>query len=307
MDGSSYPSPAPSAESGTPAGPFRALLAALSAQNISYCYWKSSRRVQQALAGQSDLDLLVARGDQHRMRRILPELGFKHFPAVAAHADPAMESYLGHDEATGRILHVHLHFCVVIGSTLLKEYRPPWMGTFLQHAVVDSSLPIRTLDPASEVILAVVRSCLELRRTDPVLWRSRARTETKYRLDIEHARRRADPADVRARAAALFSQRTASLLADVVRGETPPWHDRTLRRALRRDMAAWRNCNRLEGATRVAFRAAELVAGKLNTFWLHQPRPWRRLVPGGGFVVAVLGGWQRKKHRCSRHPCLAER
>src|SRR6266536_5798855 len=35
-------------------------------QAVSYCYWKSSKRIQSVLAGEGDLDLLIARHDQHR-------------------------------------------------------------------------------------------------------------------------------------------------------------------------------------------------------------------------------------------------
>src|ERR1700745_2893687 len=33
-------------------------------QHVSYCYWKSSRRIHEVLAGAGDVDLLVARTDQ---------------------------------------------------------------------------------------------------------------------------------------------------------------------------------------------------------------------------------------------------
>ena len=42
-----------------------ALLEGFHGSDIGYCYWKSSRRVQAALSGESDLDLLVARSDLH--------------------------------------------------------------------------------------------------------------------------------------------------------------------------------------------------------------------------------------------------
>jgi len=49
-------------------------------QHVSYCYWKSSRRIYEVLAGAGDVDLLVARTDQHRVQAILAERDFKLFP-----------------------------------------------------------------------------------------------------------------------------------------------------------------------------------------------------------------------------------
>ena len=95
-------------------------------QAISYCYWKSSKRIQSVLAGEADLDLLVARHDQHRAQAILVEHGFKLFPSVAMRDHPAILSYLGYDEPSGRLVHVHLHLRLVIGERLHKNYRVPW-------------------------------------------------------------------------------------------------------------------------------------------------------------------------------------
>src|SRR5215472_15113478 len=109
--------------------PLSLLLATLSdfnQQNLYYCYWKSSRRVCAALSGETDLDLLIARTEQHRVQAILLERGLKLFSSVAHRDDPAMSSYLGYDEPSARIVHLHLHFRLMAGDSLLKNYRLPW-------------------------------------------------------------------------------------------------------------------------------------------------------------------------------------
>src|SRR6266566_4526413 len=77
-------------------------------QAISYCYWKSGKRIQSVLAGEGDLDLLIARRDQHRAQAILLGHGFKLFPSVAMRDHPSILSYLGNDEPSGRLIHLHL-------------------------------------------------------------------------------------------------------------------------------------------------------------------------------------------------------
>ena len=71
------------------------VLSDLHRQAISYCYWKSSKRIESVLAGEGDLDLLVARHDQHRAQAILLGRGLKLFPSVAMRDHPAILSYLG--------------------------------------------------------------------------------------------------------------------------------------------------------------------------------------------------------------------
>ena len=52
---------------------FLAVLEGFQKADISYCFWKSSRSIYSVLTGESDLDLLVARKDQHRCEAILLE------------------------------------------------------------------------------------------------------------------------------------------------------------------------------------------------------------------------------------------
>ena len=71
------------------------VLTDFSQHNISYCYWKSGRRLYSVLTAERDLDLLVAANDQHRAEGILLARGFKLFPAMASRDHPSLLSFLG--------------------------------------------------------------------------------------------------------------------------------------------------------------------------------------------------------------------
>jgi hypothetical protein len=258
-------------------------------QNISYCYWKSSRRVHRGLTGEGDLDLLIAREDQHRAEAILLERGLKLFPCVADRDHPAILSFLGYDEPSGRITHLHLHFRLVVGNSLLKNYRLPWEEIILARAIAHPILPIRMLDPVSEALLLMVRSCLELRRSDPItLWNWRA-TRHKFALDREELAARVDRLMFRNRATELMSDVLADMLTDAIYGEPTLEDQRRLRRRIQKHFAAYRTYNAFEGRLRSAGRVILWAAGSLNKRFLHVPRPWSRRAPGGGCVAAVIG------------------
>ncbi len=258
-------------------------------QNISYCYWKSRRRVHRGLTGEGDLDLLIAREDQHRAESILLERGLKLFPCVAGRDHPAMLSFLGYDEPSGRIIHLHLHFRLVAGDSLLKNYRLPWEETILARAIAHPTLPIQMLDPVSDALLLMVRSCLELRRSDPVMLRNWRATRHKFTLDREELAARVDRVMFRNRAAELLSDDLAGMLTDAVYGNPTLEDQRRLRRRIRGHFAAYRTYNTFEARLRSAGRAILWTAGSLNKRFLHVPRPWSRRAPGGGCVAAVIG------------------
>jgi thymidylate kinase len=258
-------------------------------QSISYCYWKSSRRVHRALTGEGDLDLLIAREDQHRAEAILLERGLKLFPSVACRDHPAILSFLGYDEPSGRIVHLHLHFRLVAGNTVLKNYHLPCEEAILAQTIVHPLLPIRMLDPVNEALLLMVRGCLELRRSDPLMLRDWKAATQKFALDRRELAARVDRAALRSRAAELLGHNLADMLAEALYGEPTPGDQRRLRRRIQKHLAAHRTYNAVEAGLRTLRRAVLWAAGNLNKRFLWAPRPWSRRVPGGGRVVAVIG------------------
>jgi thymidylate kinase len=258
-------------------------------QTISYCYWKSSRRIQSVLAGEGDLDLLIARHDQHRAEAILLSRGLKRFPSAALRDNPAILSYLGYDEPSGRLVHLHLHFRLIVGERLHKNYRIPWETEILTQAIPHPTFPVMILDPATEAVLLGVRASLELLRLDPVTLRGWRTTLGRFAVDRKQLAETLDPAQLTGRACELLGDDLGAMLTDAIYGETALEKNDRLRRAIRRYFAPYRTYNALEGRLRSALRAIHWAAGGLNKFYLHLPRPWARRAPGGGSVVALIG------------------
>src|SRR5579871_4692410 len=179
---------------------------------ISYCYWKAGRRIRSVLAGEGDLDLLVARQDQHRAEMVLLAQGFKLFPTVAHRDHPSILSFLGHDEASGRLVHIHLHFRLIVGERLLRNYHLPWENIVLERAFFNHALQVRMLDPAVEALLLAVRGCLELRRSDLVALRRWRETTRKFALDRADVAARADREALRSLANALLNEKLGTMV-----------------------------------------------------------------------------------------------
>jgi thymidylate kinase len=258
-------------------------------EGIAYCYWKSSRRLAAVLAGESDLDLLVGRADQHRAQAILISRGFKLFPSHPARADCASVSYIGFDEPSGRITHVHLHMRLLAGLKLLPNYRLPWEARLLAKAPFHPLFSIRVLDPTDEAVLLVIRACVEFQRHDPVMVRHWRAVAEKFHLDRAELVRQVDRLDVRRRAAELVGADGVDSIVQSLYDELPLHRQRRRHRHIRTQLAPYRMYNSLEANLRSAVRATMAMAGSLNQRVLHAPRLWRRSAPGGGIVVALLG------------------
>ncbi len=278
---------------GAEARPILSLLATLlddfERENVAYCYWKSSRRLYDALAGGTDLDLLVDRIDRDVVERLLGDRGFKFFPPVASRQHPALASYIGYDDPSGRLVHVHLHFNLVSGDALLKDFRLPWESIVLARAIRHAQLPIRILDPASEALLIVVRCALELRWTDPIAVRHWSDLKRKFAFDREIMVARLDPAALRERVGETLGSGLADTVVDGFFARRPLERQIRLRRRLRKTLAPNRAYNAVEARLRSWARAVSCAAGNLNRRFVHLPRPWNRRANGGGRIVAVVG------------------
>ena len=270
------------------ADPLYDLLHALNDCGVAWCYWKSRDRLNAALSGRSDLDLLVAQQDHALLQRTLGETGFKLFPAAHLRDDPCVTSFLGFDEVSGRLLHVHVHFFPVMGHALSKNYRLPWTKSILSRAVMHPTLPVRILDPSTEALLLLLRRGLDVSMTDPVAlhnWRDKtARLATAQ----DALRRDLDRIDLHARAAELLGEDLAGAITAECFAPARSIPDK-LRRQIRRALVPWRRYNAGEALFRAGVRAAGLAWDTINRRFLHTPRPMRRRPFGGGLVIAMLG------------------
>ena len=147
----------------------RALFARLEAEDIRHCHWKSNEHVDRSLVGATDVDVLVDRAAMAPLTRILTELDFKRFVVKPGLGYPGIEDYVGFDQASGALTHVHVHFQLTLGEKFLKGHRLPWEELYLTTRVKDEALGLYLADPALELVVLVVRAAMKLRARDLVL------------------------------------------------------------------------------------------------------------------------------------------
>jgi len=280
--------PVPAAEIAIPRC-LTALFFQLEQQRVSYCYWKSSRRIWSALSGASDVDLLVAPSDLHRFELILLAQDFRRFSTLAHRDHPSIVSFLGFDETAGRLIHLHVHYRLILGEPLFKNYHVPWEREILARSVIDPVFQVRTLDAVSEALLLAVRRSIELSRLDPVSLRSWRSVEEKFALDQENLSERVDRLALCALSGKLLGEDAANLPGDIVFAARSSLRAAAAARQLKRRLAPYRTYNGPEARIRALSRAAAWAAGAVNKRYLHLPRPWSRRPPGGGRVVSLIG------------------
>jgi thymidylate kinase len=166
----------------------REVCVALAGDRVRYCHFKRNAFLDRSRTGDKDLDLLIARADEDRFSATMHGLGFKlaHRPDGGL---PGILDYYGYDSQTGRIIHVHAHYQLVVGDDLTMNYRIPLEDAFLGAAREDGEFLVPP--PELELILLVIRLALRHLTWDAVVTR-RARVPASSRAELAFLQERVE-------------------------------------------------------------------------------------------------------------------
>ncbi|MCB0084229.1 MAG: hypothetical protein KDE47_24990, partial [Caldilineaceae bacterium] len=139
----------------------------LAEKAIRYCHWKSNDMLARSASGDNDLDLLVSRQDAERFTTLLHELGFKAAREIHPWQIPGILDYYGYDSESGRLVHAHVHYQLIVGEDTTKNYHLPLEEPYL--ATATQGALFKTPAPEFEFILFVIRMILKHGTWDTML------------------------------------------------------------------------------------------------------------------------------------------
>ncbi len=268
----------------------RALVAALETSGARYVHWKSNEHLAPAMAGETDLDLLFDRRQYGLVRRVLADCGFRPFRTSDHAGYPGIEDHLAVDAEAGKLVHCHAHFLLSAGERYLKGYRIPWEERFLATARLDADTGVRVADPALELVTLLLRSAMKQRGRDrAAALAGRAAFRGGALAEYEWLRERAGADEVTSLARDLLGEDAARAVGRMLTSPPGSADLRRLRRAAGPTLDEWRTWRRPAALRARWAREVRAARSVLNRRTLSRTTPSRRVVPGGGIVVAFLG------------------
>jgi len=141
----------------------------LAAEKINYCHWKSNISLHRSAQGENDLDLLIARSDTDNFNIILDKLGFKEFYTSSEKSVPGIRNYYGFDRKTIKLVHLHVHYLLMLGNDFTKSYHLPIEKPYLESAHQDGLF--RVPEPEFELVVFTIRMILKHATWDSILGR----------------------------------------------------------------------------------------------------------------------------------------
>src|SRR4029079_6976179 len=109
---------------------------------------------------------------------------------------PRIHDFYGFDRRSGRLVHVHAHYALVVGHDATKNVRLPFEGAYLASATVTDVSPFPLPSADFEYVLLVLRLVLKHTSADALLM-GQGDLTTSARRELDFLEERADPAAVR--------------------------------------------------------------------------------------------------------------
>jgi len=288
--GTPAPVPAPAARSVV-----ERLGEALRDERVAYLQWKGNWKRARWMSGEGDIDLLVDRAAEARFRSVLFSLGFQRADPPPKRGIAGIESYFGLDAVTGRLIHVHTHYRLVVGGYWRIVYRLPIEVPLLESAV--QGAVFRVPAPEYELIAFAVRMVQRYNTIDTLRQRQPGWLKgIQGELDALLGKTdRARLAEILATHLPCLDMPFINACLASLRPGYPRWQRVPLRRELHRRMRAHARRPPLSVTLWRWIRPFLTLRGRLNIGGLGGLH-----LAHGGTVVALVGGDGSGKSTCTR-------
>lgn len=268
---------------------------ALGGERVAYLQWKGNWKRSRWMSGEGDIDLLVHRSAEPRYSAVLWSLGFRRADPPPASAIAGIESYFGLDPVTGRLIHVHTHYRLVVGGIWRTVYRLPIEEPLLASAIPGAVFPVAA--PEYELIAFAARMVQRYNALDTVL-RHQPRWLKGIQAELDSLVAKAN----RAKMAEILEEHLPTFdvpFIDVCLASLRPRYSRWRRLGVRREL----HRRLLPHARRppVALTLNRIMTRVLTLGGrLKLLRKRGKHFAHGGTVIALLGGDGAGKSTCTR-------
>lgn len=130
---------------------------------ISYCHWKSNEHLYEGLDGETDLDVFLKPDDKIKAELYLIQLKYIKCVVQKSNRYLNVDEWIGFDEITGRLVHVHLHFQIITGTKFNKEYVFPIDDLIIDTRILNKETGVYTTSYELELVILYSRIVLKSR------------------------------------------------------------------------------------------------------------------------------------------------
>jgi thymidylate kinase len=193
------------------------LFAVFDKRQIRYSHWKSNQHLTDGLCGLTDLDLLADKRQSKEVEYSLRLAGFKRVKTQKWSEYPEIEDWLGFDSESGKLIHVHLHYQLLMGKRYVKELHLPVEDILIDRSIRDSRHGLLINDPNLEMLLLIIRIGLKTRLTRLIINSKRKKVLPANMLaEFQYLRENLNEKDLRYFADLVFGKDSADKIVKII-------------------------------------------------------------------------------------------
>ena len=257
----------------------------LDKNNIVYCHWKSNEHLNESINGDTDLDVLFYPEQRNILNSVLEKNGLKRFRATEFMQYNGIEDYIGIDIKEAKIWHLHVHYRLTLGGSHLKGYTlTDWAPLILANRRLDSS-GIYTSAVEDELILLLVRMSLKV-----TICNKRKRIGSDDLKELQWLKNKLNLNDFNERCDLLLSESSKKEILRLLDVQLKRKRQlKRLKKIIQKDFAIYAGCSRIKLFFKRIKRTFNWIKGGISRKKNNISKPYRRVSPSGGSVVAFLG------------------
>jgi thymidylate kinase len=139
------------------------LTAAAAEAGLTLAHWKSNNRLHLSVTGRDDLDMSIPPEQERALTQLMREFGFVAFDSRPWQRFAGGSDWLGLEEESGTLLHVHLHTRLLTGADGVMEQELPWLEMMNASLRRDPATGLAIPPPAFDAHLLVARETVKSR------------------------------------------------------------------------------------------------------------------------------------------------
>ncbi|UCS92961.1 hypothetical protein KZP23_20210 [Echinicola marina] len=153
---------------------------ALQQSGIRFLHWKGNQHIMDSLEGKSDMEILVDPKHKETFESILRKLKFRKAISPKWNTYPKVEDWIGFDQKTGNLLHLHTHYAIVTGVKYVKHLYLPWLEEYFSQLKTDEKSGWPIPKPELESLVLFIRIWAKMPLTNRI---KKAPEVSKERLE----------------------------------------------------------------------------------------------------------------------------
>ena len=128
---------------------------------LECCLLKGIEDLPESFTGKKDIDLLIRRKDQFELQSILTNFGFRQVVSGWHKIQHGTEHYVLYESETDQFHHIHVHYCIIYGVALDREYELPYVEEWINLATIHPEYPIKILPLELTMAFEMLRALIE--------------------------------------------------------------------------------------------------------------------------------------------------